>query len=79
MPTPNPKVAAELQKAREELARLKAEKLRLYPPNPHPLAEPDRYPRDYTAEQIRHRNELVAQIESLEHRIDELELRLYSK
>ncbi len=79
MPTPNPKVAAELQKAKEKLARLKSEKLQLYPANPHPLAEPDRYPHAYTAEQIRHRNELVAQIESLEHRIDELQLRLYSK
>ncbi len=79
MATPNPQVAAELHKAKEELARLRAEKLRLYPPDPHPFVEPSRYPRDYTQEQIQHRNELVARIEELEQRIEELTDRLYLK
>ncbi len=79
MATPNPQVAAELQKAKTELARLRAEKLRLYPPDPHPFVEPSRYPRDYTPEQIQYRNQLVAQIEKLEQRIEELTDRLYLK
>ncbi len=78
MPTPNPQIAEELRQAKEELARLKAEKLRLYPPDPHPFVEPSRYPRDYTPEQIQYRNQLIAQIEELERRIDDLEDRLYS-
>ncbi len=77
MSTPNPQVAAELKSAREELARLKAEKLKLYPPDPHPFVEPSRYPRDYTPEQIEYRNKLVAQIEMLEARIEQLQDRLY--
>ncbi len=77
MSTPNPQVAAELKQAREELARLKAEKLKLYPPDPHPFVEPSRYPRDYTPEQIEYRNKLVAQIEMLEARIEQLQDRLY--
>jgi uncharacterized protein Yka (UPF0111/DUF47 family) len=77
MPKTNPEIAEELRQAREELKQLKAEKLRLFPPNPHPLAEPDRFPNNYTPEAIRHRNELVAQIESLERRIDELQEQLY--
>ncbi|MBI5032938.1 MAG: hypothetical protein HZB51_20650 [Chloroflexi bacterium] len=64
--------AAELAKAKQELARLKAEKLNLFPPNPHPLAQPDDYPKNATPEQIQKRNELVARIEELEKRIDEL-------
>ncbi len=79
MPTPNPRVAEQLRQAKDRLAQLKAEKARLYPPNPHPFVEPDRYPRDYTTEQIQHRNKLVKQIEDLEKRIDELQDRLYSK
>lgn len=79
MPTPNPQVAHELQEAKEQLARLKAEKLRLYPPDPHPFVEPSRYPRDYSAEQIQHRNQLINQIEELERRIEELTDRLYLK
>lgn len=79
MPTPNPKVAEELRQAKEKLAQLKAEKVKLYPPNPHPLAEPDQYPGNYTPEQIQHRNQLVAQIEMLERRIEELQDRLYQQ
>jgi hypothetical protein len=79
MPAPNPKVAEELRQAEEELTRLKAEKLRLYPPDQHPFAEPSRYPRDYTQEQIQYRNQLVARIEELEHRVEELADRLYLK
>jgi hypothetical protein len=72
MSTPNSNDAAELAKAKQELAGLKAEKLRLFPPNPHPLAQPDRFPQNATPEQIRQRNELVARIEELERRIEEL-------
>jgi hypothetical protein len=79
MPPPNPQVAGELEQAREELARLKAEKLRLYPPDLHPLAQPSRYPGEYTAEQIEHRNRLIERIEELENRIEELEDRLYHR
>ena len=79
MPTPNPKIAEQLKQAKEELARLKAEKLRLYPPNPHPLAQPDSFPRDYAPEQIRYRNELVRKIEALEQRIELLQDQLYQK
>ena len=78
MPTPNPQIAEELRQAKEELARLKAEKLRLYPPDPHPFVEPSRYPRDYTPEQIQYRNQLIARIEELERHVDDLEDRLYS-
>ena len=79
MPTPNPQIADELEQAKEELSRLKAEKLRLYPPEPHPLAQPDRYPKEYTQDQITRRNELVERIEELETRIEELQNRLYQK
>ena len=75
----NDQVAAALEQAKDELRRLRDEKLRLYPPNPHPLAQPDDYPGKYTPEQIRYHNELTAKIEMLEQRIDELERRLYSK
>jgi hypothetical protein len=73
----NPQIADELRQAKEELARLSAEKLRLYPPDPHPLADPSRYPRDYTPEQIAYRNRLVARIEELEQQIEQLQDRLY--
>jgi hypothetical protein len=79
MSTQNPQVAGELQQAKEELARLKAEKLRLYPPDPHPLAQPSRYPDEYTPDQIAHRNQLVDRIEELEKQIEELEDRLYQE
>lgn len=79
MPTPNPRVAEELRQAKEELTRLKAEKLRLYPPNPHPLADPHRFMRENAPDQIEYRNQLIARIEELEHRIEELVDRLYLK
>lgn len=79
MPTPNPKIAEQLKQAKNELARLKSEKLRLFPPNPHPLAQPDAYPGNATPEQIRQRNQLVAQIEMLEKQIESLQDRLYQK
>ncbi len=75
----NPQVAEELEQANAELAQLKAEKLRLYPPDPHPLAQPSRYPDEFTPDQIAHRNQLVERIEELEKRIEELEDRLYRK
>jgi hypothetical protein len=78
MAQPNPTIAAQLKQAKDELARLKAEKARLYPPNPHPFVEPDKYPGSYTPEQIQYRNHLVSQIENLEQRIEELEGRLYT-
>lgn len=79
MSTPNSKIADELKQAKEELARLKSEKLRLYPPNPHPLAQPDKFPGDYSPEQIRRRNELVRKIEALEAQIERLQDQLYQK
>ena len=79
MATQNPQIAEQLRRAREELARLKADKARLFPANPHPFVEPDRFPRDYTPEQIQQRNQLVAQIEKLEQQIEDLEARLYSR
>lgn len=79
MPTPNPIIARQLRDARAELARLKAEKLRLFPPNPHPLVQPDTFPRDATPAQIRQRNELVARIEALEQQIEELQAQLYTR
>ena len=78
MATPNPIIAQQLRDAQAELARLKAEKLRLFPPNPHPFARPDNFPRDATPAQIRQRNELVARIEALEQQIEELSAKLYA-
>lgn len=75
----NPKIAEQLRQARIELAQLKAKKLELFPPNPHPFAQPDQFPKNATPEQIKQRNELIQQIEELERRIEELEGRLYSK
>jgi hypothetical protein len=72
----DPKIQAELHRAKEELEHLRAEKLQLFAPNSHPFAEPDRYPRDFTPAQIEHRNQLIAQIELLEQRIKELEERV---
>ncbi len=79
MPTPNPTIQKMLDQAKAELAALKAEKTRMFPPNLDPLGTPDRYPRDYTPEQIAYHKKLVAQIEALEQRIDDLQLRLYSQ
>ena len=79
MPTPNPAIAAQFQQAKDELARLKAEKLELFPPNPHPFAQNDAFPRNATPQQIKQRNEIVARIEELERRIEELKDQLYTK
>lgn len=76
---PNPNIQRQLEQAKVELADLKAEKTKLFPPNKDPLGSPDRYPRDYTPEQIAKHKQLDAQIEALEQRVDELQLRLYSK
>lgn len=73
MPPPNPQVAEQLRQAKEKLAQLRAEKLALFPPNPHPFAQADQFPKNATAEQIRQRNALVAQIEELERRIAALQ------
>ena len=79
MSPPNPQVAEELRQAKDELERLKAEKLRLYPTDPHPFVEPSRYPREYSPQQIEYRNQLIARIEELERRIENLQDRLYLK
>lgn len=79
MATPNPVIAKKLREMKTELARLQAEKRKLFPPNPHPFAEPDPFPRNATPEQIRQRNQLVARIESLEEQIEELETQLYAR
>jgi hypothetical protein len=79
MPTPNPAIAAKLKHAQDELARLQAEKLKLFPPNPHPFAQDDSFPRNATPQQIKHRNELIARIEEIEQRIEELQDQLYRK
>jgi len=78
MATPNPEISKQLAQAKRELADARAEKLKLFPPNQHPLAEPDRYPQDFTSSQIAQRNALNARIEALEKRIDDLQNRLYS-
>jgi hypothetical protein len=78
MPTPNPTIAQQLREAKDELTRLRAEKLRLFPPNPHPFAQSDRFPREATPAQIQQRTELVARIEALEHQIEELQAKLYT-
>jgi len=73
----NPKIAEQLRQAKLELAQLKAEKLKLFPPNPHPFVQPDAFPRHATPEQIKRRNEIVARIEVLEREIEELAEQLY--
>lgn len=73
----NPQIAEELYQTKNKLEELKAEKLRLYPPDPHPFVEPSRYPREYTPQQIEYRNQLIARIEELERRIEDLQDRLY--
>jgi hypothetical protein len=79
MSTPNPEIQKLLDEAKLELEQVKAEKARLFPPNKDPFGAPDRYPADYTPEEIALRNRLNAQIEMLEQQIDDLQLRLYSK
>lgn len=79
MLTPNPEIKRQLEQAGRQLAALKAEKKRLFPPNPYPFAQPDAYPRYATPAQIAKHNALDAEIASLEARIDELQLRLYAK
>lgn len=79
MPAPNPKIVAQLRQARAELARVKTEKLKLFPPNPHPFIQADDFPAKATPEQIQKRNALVARIEELERQIADLEERLYTK
>ncbi len=74
---PNPQIAEALRRAKAELAQCRAEKLKLFPPNPHPWAEPDRFPHTATPELIARRNALVARIEELEHQIATLEDELY--
>ncbi len=79
VPNPNPDVQRLLDEARRELAEARAEKLQEFPPNPHPFAQPDKFPGDYTPEQIKRRNELTARIEHLEQRIEQLSRQLYMK
>lgn len=79
MPIPNPQVAEELRQAKEELARLHAEKLQRYPPNAHPLADPDYFAREFSASQVEERNKLIERIEELEQRVQALQDRLYQK
>lgn len=69
----NSKPTDELVRAKQQLAQLKAEKLKLFPPNLHPFAQPDQFPKNATPEQIQQRNELITRIEELERRIQELE------
>lgn len=78
-PTPNPAIQQQLDRTKQELAALKAEKIRLFPPNTDPLGSPDRFPHDYTPEQLAHHRRLSAQIEALEQRVDDLQMRLYRK
>jgi hypothetical protein len=79
MATPNPGIAKKLSEMKTELARLHAEKRKLFPPNLHPFAELDQFPSNATPEQIRQRNQLVAQIETLEEQIEKLEAELYTR
>ena len=79
MPMPNTAIAAQLQQAKDELARLKAEKLELFPPNPRPFAQDDSFPHNATSQQIKQRNEIIVRIEELERHIEELQDQLYRK
>ena len=74
---PNPKIQEMLETAKGELAKVRAEKASLFPPNLHPFAQPDTFPKDYTPEQIQQRNALNARIEYLENRVEELQRQLY--
>lgn len=76
---PNPVIERQLREARAELERLRAEKLKRFPPNPHPFVQRDRFPYEATPEEIRLRNELIARIEALEQLVEELEERLYTR
>ncbi len=78
MANQNPQIADELRRAQDQLAKLKAEKARLYPANPHPFVQPDDFPGKYSPEQIQYRNQLVSQIEQLEKRVQDLRDRLYT-
>lgn len=77
MRTPNPVIKQRLDQAKAKLAEVRAEKTRLFPPNLDPLGTPDKFPRDYTPEQIAHHRQLNAQIEQLEAEIEELQYKLY--
>lgn len=79
MATPNPAVQEQLNQVKQQLAALKADKSRLFPPNTDPLGSPDRFPGSYTPEQLAKHRQLNAEIDALEQRLDELQLRLYSK
>jgi 2-phospho-L-lactate transferase/gluconeogenesis factor (CofD/UPF0052 family) len=79
MATANPEIKKLLEHAKRELAAAKEEKARLFPANLHPLAEADKYPQDYTPDQIHRRNFLNARIESLENQIEDLLNRQYLK
>jgi hypothetical protein len=79
MPSPNPIIAKQLHDSQTELAQLKAEKQRLFPPNLHPFAQADSFTQKASPEQIRRRNELVARIEAVEQQIEELTTRLYTQ
>ncbi len=68
-----PIASQRLREAKQELARLQTDKLKLFPPNPHPFAQPDPFPANATREQIEKRNALVARIEELEKEIADLE------
>lgn len=70
---PNQKRAEELRRLHEQLAQLQAEKLKLFPPNPHPFAQADAFPGKATREQIAQRNALIALIEEVERLIEEIE------
>lgn len=79
MATPNPVIKARIDELKKQLADVRAEKTRLFPPNRDPLGTPDKFPRDYTPEQIAYHRQLNARIEQLEAEIEELQNRLYVK
>jgi hypothetical protein len=72
MSDPKTLVAQRLHEAKAELAQLKSEKLKLFPPNPHPFAQSDAFPANATRDQVAKRNALIARIEELERLIKEL-------
>lgn len=79
MPTPNPVIQQRLELAKKELADLRAEKMRIFPPNRDPLGAPDKFPGDYTPDQIAYHRKLNQQIEQLEKLIDQLQSQLFQK